>query len=140
MHSDHKNNNSSLVLKKPMNPTLQIQKSHSPDIRLRATKISPRNEYSARGLIRPLTSQVEKIKEKKREVSNRQVTFESNSIGVNSEDFEEMMIEEPEKMQITNSVIKGIVKDLEIVAITRVPSLKGQARPPLSNTSHNPYT
>lgn len=72
-----------------------------------------------------MTSQVEKIKEKKSEVLNRQVTFESISIGVNSEDFEEMMIEEPEKMQITDSVIKGIVKDLEIVAITRVPSLKG---------------
>lgn len=30
------------------------------------------------------------------------------------------------------------MKDLEIVAITRVPSQKGQLRPPLSNTSHNP--
>ena len=50
-----------------------------------------------------------------------------------------MMIEEPEKMQITNSVIKGFVKDLEIVAITRVPSQKGQVRPPISNTSQNPY-
>jgi hypothetical protein len=67
-------------------------------VRLRAAGMSPGNEYSARGLIRPLTSQVVKIKEKKSEVSNRQVTFESNSIGVNSEDFEEMMIEEPEKM------------------------------------------
>lgn len=105
---------------------------------MKAAKISPRNEYTARGLIRPLTSQVEKIKEKKSEVSHRQVTFESNSIGVNSEDFEEMMIEEPEKMQITNSVIKGFVKDLEIVAITRVPSQKGQVRPPISNTSQNP--
>ena len=67
-------------------------------MRLRAAGMSPGNEYSARGITRPVTSQVVKPKEKKNEIPNRQVTFDSSSIGVNSEDFEEIMIEEPEKL------------------------------------------
>ena len=50
-----------------------------------------------------MTVQVVKEKMKRTDSSIRQVTFESASLGANSEDFEEIMIEEPSKSKIVLS-------------------------------------